>query len=514
VSPLISDPGDDGTTRIEYKATPGGVHQRRNGDARPGITIEHEGPIVYASADSDDLAPYAGALTTNINGEVPGWLGPGIYRTTDPTTGNSVTFEVGGVTSASALPALLARTTALEGAQVEIVAFSDRLPPALTNSGVPGNGFNDATAALEALAPGSYSGLATDRFRIEGECRIPQLRNIVGAGPTGDVGTDGTVFECVNPGSRLVFDVGYGGLSSGFLVDGMGVATNPLKLYIVVGRTFDDVKVRRSAGNGLVMEGCQNSTLRRFHSENTDQAGLVIDLGCGQNTIDGYEINQFGTYGVVIRQSAASPAEAFTVNYPLNNTFKGGIIEYLNASALGCVHQSAGLTNTFTDTANFQMGDATAIERAIFTIENGGGGYFNGELVIDGITAGGQTAGTSTFLRLVSINAARAAQLSGVNYINNFARMFDLVAGFSQQNVIDLISEPILNAVVARWRHGNATPGNEGGAPEHWFVKRPATRTMQFTPVPANSVPANSIFIDAADGLWKKTDASLTVTPL
>jgi hypothetical protein len=118
MSPLISDPGDDGTTRIEYKATPGGVLQRRNGDARQGVTIVHEGPAVYASADADDLTPYAGALTTNIDGEVPGWLGPGIYCSTDPTNGKSVTFEVGGVTSADAVAELLERAAVLERGRV------------------------------------------------------------------------------------------------------------------------------------------------------------------------------------------------------------------------------------------------------------------------------------------------------------------------------------------------------------------------------------------------------------
>lgn len=83
--------------RVQYKATAGGIQQRRNGDAWEGVTVEHTGGTVYAAETG--TTPYPGPLTTNVDGEVPGWLDPGRYTTKNPLSGRSVTFEVGGASS-------------------------------------------------------------------------------------------------------------------------------------------------------------------------------------------------------------------------------------------------------------------------------------------------------------------------------------------------------------------------------------------------------------------------------
>lgn len=80
--------------RVEYKSTPPGVLLDRAGNARSGVTITHTGTAPFAAAVGGGA--YGGALTTNIDGEVPGWLDPGVYVMADPTTGKSWTFEVGG----------------------------------------------------------------------------------------------------------------------------------------------------------------------------------------------------------------------------------------------------------------------------------------------------------------------------------------------------------------------------------------------------------------------------------
>jgi hypothetical protein len=138
--------------RVQYKSTPGGVLQRRNGDARPDVTIEHTGGTVYA--DATGATAYAGALKTNIDGEVPGWLDPGVYTTTDPTTGKSVTFEVGGIAGADTVPALTTRVTAVEGtvAVIEEAPINVRNPPGSLTP-VVGDGTDAAAEAtrLQAL---------------------------------------------------------------------------------------------------------------------------------------------------------------------------------------------------------------------------------------------------------------------------------------------------------------------------------------------------------------------------
>ena len=99
--------------RIEYRSTPGGTIQRRNGDAWQGVTIIHTGEQVYAAATGS--TPYAGALRSDIDGGVPGWLEPGVYTTTNPLSGKSVTFEVGGGANG-----LEARMDAVESGQANL----------------------------------------------------------------------------------------------------------------------------------------------------------------------------------------------------------------------------------------------------------------------------------------------------------------------------------------------------------------------------------------------------------
>ncbi len=78
--------------RVEYKSTPGGWWYDRKGNAREGVTITHIGAAPFAAATGG--TPYAGALVTNIDGELPGWLDPGGYTSLDARTGKSVTFTV------------------------------------------------------------------------------------------------------------------------------------------------------------------------------------------------------------------------------------------------------------------------------------------------------------------------------------------------------------------------------------------------------------------------------------
>jgi hypothetical protein len=124
--------------RVEYKTTPGGLLFGRVprgvdgsgnllGDfvrVRPGVTVVHEGTSpVFATGNEADMTPYVAPLTTNPDGEVPGWLAPGVYTTTDPSTGESVTFEVGGASET--------RTSALEG---QVAAHDERFLSVETSS--------------------------------------------------------------------------------------------------------------------------------------------------------------------------------------------------------------------------------------------------------------------------------------------------------------------------------------------------------------------------------------------
>lgn len=197
--------------RVQYKSTPGGIIVRRNGDAREGVTITHAGTAPFADATSATL--YEGPLTTNIDGEVPGWLDPGIYTTTDPSTGKSVTFEVGASTRVEFNIMDYGAfgdggTHPLSSVYATLAAAQAVYPTAtaLTQE-IDGQALRKALAAAAQAkanynATGYYQGvvrLPQGQYQFDGGITIPQDVSIEGVR-----GGHRSVLQCVDVGASTV----------------------------------------------------------------------------------------------------------------------------------------------------------------------------------------------------------------------------------------------------------------------------------------------------------------------
>lgn len=80
--------------RIEIKGLAIGVVQNTRGDVIAGTTFTCSGTVYAAATGGTTLT--GSQLKTNIDGEMPGWLEPGVYTISVPITSKTTTFEVGG----------------------------------------------------------------------------------------------------------------------------------------------------------------------------------------------------------------------------------------------------------------------------------------------------------------------------------------------------------------------------------------------------------------------------------
>lgn len=216
---------------------------------------------------------------------------------------------------------------------------------------------DDAAALTAALTSGALFVHWVGDLGFTGKISVPYGVNLQGLGGgwsgTSDVAASRLV--CLDATAQLAFgDLvlaggNRGGLSGGFVVDGNGIATQPLYFGQCVQRTFLDISSVNSAGDGLVVEAAQNCLFMAVDSENHDGHGWVWDLGAGNNMALRCEISQNGGYNVIFQQSGASPAGAFTS--PENNEMQRCVIERYIAGSLGSVYHGNGRNNVLNDCA-------------------------------------------------------------------------------------------------------------------------------------------------------------------
>ena len=162
--------------RIEIKGLAIGVVQKTRGDVIARTTFTCSG-TVYAEATGGTTLT-GSQLKTNDDGEMPGWLEPGVYTISVPITSKSVTFEVGGGSAGftpdaddltkgklaltgdlggtadlPTVPAIKARVDSLESNR----ARKSNLPLNLIDEGVVGDGTTNDTVALAIVAATAFT---------------------------------------------------------------------------------------------------------------------------------------------------------------------------------------------------------------------------------------------------------------------------------------------------------------------------------------------------------------------
>ncbi len=153
--------------RVEIKGLAIGVVQNTRGDVIAGTTFTCSGTVYAASTGGTTFS--GTQLKTNVDGEVPGWLEPGVYTIFVPITSKSVTFEVGGVAGADEIPAIDARVDSLESSSATAAARIAVLREAPINLkdpqyGAIGDG-SSATADTAALAAAKAAISNTGNYR-------------------------------------------------------------------------------------------------------------------------------------------------------------------------------------------------------------------------------------------------------------------------------------------------------------------------------------------------------------
>ncbi len=137
-----------------------------------------------------------------------------------------------------------------------------------------------------------------------------------------------------------------GGVSGGFRVNGNGVATAPIRLGLIVGRTFHNIDIDGSAGVGLLLQGSANSTFIEVNIQGSVTDACQVDRALG-NAFFKCEFGGSSRYNLNLMSGGS--ALPYGQDYPLNNAFYSCIFEYHDASTLAMVHQGAGINNMLSD---------------------------------------------------------------------------------------------------------------------------------------------------------------------
>lgn len=137
-----------------------------------------------------------------------------------------------------------------------------------------------------------------------------------------------------------------GGISSGFRVNGNGVATAPMRLGLIVGRTFQNIDIDGSVGVGLLLQGAGNCTFIEVNVQGSGTDGCQVDRAAG-NTFLRCEFGNSGRYQLALVSNGA--ALPFLTDYPQNNSFYHCFFEYHEAGTDVQVYQGAGINNMLSD---------------------------------------------------------------------------------------------------------------------------------------------------------------------
>ena len=241
-------------------------------------------------------------------------------------------------------------------------------------------------AIAEAVATGGTVVLGRGgSWYIDSRITVPQGVNLWGHG-SGHTHA-ATRIVCTTAEAGIAFGTrttgGRGGLSGSFVVDGNGIATQPLYVGMTVLRTFLGMESLDSAGEGLVLEAGQNNTYVNTVVTGAAAASVVFDYGTAGNQFLNLEADTGTTWHVVFRQSGASPAGLN--DKPYGNHIWGGILE--RGVLAGGVWNQAGELNELHGVQIVHAEDVAAFD--LVRVDDG-------LLKIDGGVVQSNTAGQGT----------------------------------------------------------------------------------------------------------------------
>ncbi|MCW2495754.1 hypothetical protein [Jatrophihabitans sp.] len=210
------------------------------------------------------------------------------------------------------------------------------------------SGGDDTAALQDALPAQGVLYLQPGTYLLGSQLVVGGGQDLLGAG--GGYGRSATVLRCTTADAGVTISAG-GGITSGFRVDGNGVATQPLLrnggIGSWVGRTFQGLTVVNAAQDGIVCLGCQNDAWYNVVSASHVRDAWVIDQGYGGALFSRCEFAAAGRYNLRI-DSALTGGPYAT---PSNHVFHQCIIEYTAATSAGLVWINGGGRIKFDHTA-------------------------------------------------------------------------------------------------------------------------------------------------------------------
>lgn len=204
-------------------------------------------------------------------------------------------------------------------------------------------------------------GHALDAAEGGGKVALPPLLNIGeahyigegvdlnGRGSRQSAGT--SEVRCTSEGAGLRFgDIEgphAGGISSGFRVNGNGLALEPFYVGMAVGRTFIGIDIDGSAGIGLMLQGAGNCLFVQVNVLGSALDNVQVDRAAGNSFMKcesggagRYQLNLCSNGGVL----------PFLTDYPQDNIWSAKcIFEYHTDSTVAQIHQGAGINNMISD---------------------------------------------------------------------------------------------------------------------------------------------------------------------
>ena len=226
-------------------------------------------------------------------------------------------------------------------------------------SGAAADGVTDDTAAINSALQqiraggGGTLSLARGVTCFSGLIDVPDGVQLVGHG-SGKSGP-ASVLKATASNAQVRFGSGVsgvgnrGGTSGGFVIDGNGVATNPLRLKLSVQRHFQSIDVLRAAQDGIYIEYAQNNSFLGVNVEDCGRYGWVLDNGAGGNAFYRCEGNACGVAQIAFLQTGTDSLAKVGYAVPTHNGFHHCIFERPGPGSTKTLLHAAGLFNKLDD---------------------------------------------------------------------------------------------------------------------------------------------------------------------
>lgn len=305
----------------------------------------------YESVDAYTLAPQPGASTGNLIG---------LARIKEILT----LLNAGGGS---------------DGQWLDVTSYAAEAETGVDNTTALQAASNDADTVGAAGIKFPYV-LPGKQWEIAGRVYLPGSVALKGCGP------NNTTILCTHAGAGLDFsyydDTGQGGgHSSGFTVQGGGIATRPMVIGKRVSAHFSNFGSKNAdmnTGVNLICDSTQN-TLIEVPWLVAGACNLRFDRGASSNNVYKGEIAGAGNgSNVEYRATSASPPGQFS--YTLDNLLLGCIIEGSTADTIHMIHSKAGALNKIVNCylsingSVFGAAQPTAMVQAVYAEASGGGG--------------------------------------------------------------------------------------------------------------------------------------------